>query len=108
MKKFYLDIIQRIEYYNGISPEALLKVIFSMEPRQYEKGEVLMREEDNADSMIFVQNGILEMYTTFEGNEFILETLYRGSCLNYRSFFMQDLMYVYVRCATPVNLVELK
>jgi CRP-like cAMP-binding protein len=46
------------------------------------------------------------LFTKFEGNEFILERLYRGSCLNFRAFFMDDLMYVYVRCCKDTTLLE--
>jgi len=39
----------------------------------------------------------LEVYTEFEGNEFILEILNPGSILNYRNVFTDDKMEVEVR-----------
>ena len=37
------------------------------------------------------------MFTDFEGNEFIIETLKAGSILNFRLIFTDDLMEVNVR-----------
>ena len=47
--------------------------------------------------MIFVVNGVLEVYTEFEGNEFVIEKLKPGSILNYRNIFTDDKMKVKVR-----------
>lgn len=56
---------------------------------------------------MFVEDGCIEVYTMSDGNEFVIDRLYRGSCLNQRTFFMEDLMYVYVRCAKNTILLEL-
>ena len=69
---------------------------------------MLLRTEDHANSLLFVEAGVLELYTNFEGNEFIIQRLYRGSALNSRAFFMEDLMYVYVRCAKNSIILELE
>jgi len=50
----------------------------------------LLKPDDQANVLYFVEDGAVELYTTFEGNEFILERLYRGSALNFRAFFMDD------------------
>jgi CRP-like cAMP-binding protein len=55
-----------------------------------EKGFILFKPDDHADSVYFVEDGIVEFYTKFEGNEFILERLKRGSIINFRTFFMDD------------------
>ena len=46
---------------------------------------------DNATTLFFLQDGVIEIFTKLEnGHEFILEKLFRGSIINYRTFFMQD------------------
>ena len=41
--------------------------------------------------MIIIQNGMVEIYTTMDnGVDFIIERLYRGSIINYRSFLLRD------------------
>lgn len=64
-----------------------------------------MKPDDKSETLWFVESGILEIYTMCEGNEFIIDRLYQGSCLNYRSFLQEDLIYVYVRCAKSSNLL---
>ena len=50
--------------------------------------------------MYFLQNGVIEIYIKMEnGQEFILEKLFRGSIINYRTFFMEEGGKVYYRFA---------
>ena len=58
---------------------------------------MVLKESDNARSLIIIERGTLEVYTKFEGNIFVLERLHAGSVINSRSFFMEDLMHVYIR-----------
>lgn len=83
-------------------------IIYELKPKYYEKGSILSKPDDKTSSLIFVEDGCLEVYTMSDGNEFILDRLYRGSCLNHRTFFMEDLMYVYVRCAKNSILLGLE
>jgi len=57
--------------------------------------------------LILVEYGCLELYTEFEGNEFILDFLPAGSILNHKVLFMDDLMYVNVRAGVPTHILEL-
>jgi CRP-like cAMP-binding protein len=60
----------------------------------YNAGEILLKEEDPVDKIIFVVNGNLEVFTEFEGNEFIIELLKPGSILNFSTVFTDDKMSV--------------
>lgn len=51
--------------------------------------------------------GRLEVFTTFEGNEFIFEYLPAGSILNYRVLFTDDIMEFNVRFAQPTYLLQI-
>mmetsp|Transcript_19123 Transcript_19123/g.13717 ORF Transcript_19123/g.13717 Transcript_19123/m.13717 type:complete len:83 (+) Transcript_19123:2169-2417(+) len=81
--------------------------MFSLVPVNYESGTVVLEQDSNADSLIFIEDGILEVYITLEGHEFILEKLHRGSVINFRAFFMQDTMYVNIRCQKYTKLLVL-
>ena len=37
----------------------------------------------------------------------MLEELHKGSAINHRAFFMQDFMYVNIRCKTDAKLLML-
>ena len=53
--------------------------------------------DDPTDTLYMVVEGVLEVYTYFEGNEFSIEKLKPGSILNYRNLFTDDKMNVNVR-----------
>lgn len=86
----------------------MYELMYKMKPRQYESGHILIREGQKVESIIFLLNGILEVYTKCEGNEFVIERLYSGSVLNYRVFITEDLMHVNVRCKENANTLELE
>jgi hypothetical protein len=42
----------------------------------YKQGYILLKSEDKINKLHFIESGILELYTSFEGNEFVLDRLY--------------------------------
>jgi len=69
-----------------------------MQRQNYFVGDEIIREGVQADSLMFIEEGVVEVYTEFEGNTFLLENLEQGSVINPRAFFVEDLMYVNIRC----------
>jgi CRP-like cAMP-binding protein len=47
--------------------------------------------------LYIVTQGYLEVYTEYEGNEFILEILERGSIVNHNLILIDDIMRVSIR-----------
>ena len=88
-----------------MSKECLHDLFFSLQKQYYSKGQVIIRPGDNADNLMIVANGAIEVYTEFEGNKFIIDHLGPGSIINYRSFFMSDLMHVFMECLTDVTVL---
>ena len=43
-----------------------------------------------SNTLYFVEDGIVEVYTRFEGSQFVLEQLHKGSAINHRAIFMED------------------
>jgi len=39
------------------------------------KGDMILREGEHADSLLFIEDGSIEIFTEFEGNHFLLERL---------------------------------
>ena len=91
----------------GLSHQILYEIIFGLEKQNYSCGEGIIKYGDNADSLIFLIHGEIEIYTECEGNEFILERLHPGSIINYRTFFLEDLMYVNIRCSYHCKILRL-
>ena len=62
--------------------------MFSMKPESFEKDSIVLAEENPVNALYFVEDGVLEAYTKFESNEFVIDKLYKGSAINHRAFFM--------------------
>ena len=69
-----------------------------LESKIYEAGQIICKELSVADRLLFVELGVVEVYTESEGNEFVLDRLYSGSIINPRSFLLEDLLHVNIRC----------
>ena len=54
-----------------------------------------------------MQTGIVEVFTEFEGHEFIIERLGPRSVINPNNIFVEDFMYCHIRCLTPCRCLEL-
>lgn len=91
----------------GVSDDALHQLVSQMRPLFFEKGHVIAKEMTSADSIYIVANGCLELYTEFEGNEFVIERLYKGTIINQRSFLMEDIIYVNIRAIQNSRLLQL-
>ena len=83
------------------------KILYSFEPSFIEIGNVLLKEGDKVESIFIILSGTLEIFASFEDNEFIVEKLQRGSVLNYRNIFNGDDMNVGVRASENTHLLEL-
>ena len=92
MKKFLKDAICKIPYFgkNYLNKHLFHKILYSFEIKYYSPGDLVLKEDDPTNNIYIVVNGSLEIYNTFEGNEFIIETLKPGSVLNYRVIFSDD------------------
>ena len=93
--QFVLRMIKRVEYLAKQDDEVLFDLMFSLQPKSLEKDETLLAEEQPANALYFIEEGIVEVFTKFENNEFVLEQLHKGSAINHRCFFMQDFMQSY-------------
>ena len=98
MKRFIIENITKIEYFKDIGDDALHDIIYSLQTKKYQKDEILQEPGDNATSLFFLQDGVIEIFTKTENNHvFMLEKLFRGSIINYRTFFMEEDGKVYYR-----------
>jgi len=69
--------------------ECIHEIIYSLNTQKKGKGEILQKVADDAKELYFLQSGCIEVFTKFEGKEFVIERLFRGSIINYRTFFME-------------------
>lgn len=57
----------------------------------------MLKPDDDTSKIFIVENGLLEVYTVLEGNEFPIEFLGPGCVLNSRLIFTEDLQHLFVR-----------
>lgn len=82
----------------GLAPEPLHQLMHKLVSMTYEPGQVICKELSLADRLLFVEVGVVEVYTESEGNDFVLDRLYSGSVINPRAFLLEDLLHVSIRC----------
>ena len=87
-----------MDYLRDIEEDAIHDILYNLKTEKFSRGERLQKPGDNADTLILLVDGIIEIYTTIENDqEFIIERLFRGSVINYRTFCMPDDGKVYYR-----------
>lgn len=68
---------------------------------------MILDPSKESNTLYFVEDGIVEVYTQFERSPFVLEQLHKGSAINHRAIFMEDQMSVSIRCHTDCKLLKL-
>ena len=79
----------------------LYDIIYLLDTKTMIKGAELQKAGADADELYFLQSGMIEVYTEFEKKEFVIERLFKGSIVNYRTFFMEERGSVSLRFAAP-------
>lgn len=97
MKKFMKDSINRIEYFQNVNDDAIHDVLYNMETETMPAGSLLFEPGDETKEMLLIQDGVIEVYTSFENHTFVIERLYRGSILNFRNFYLGDTTMCYYK-----------
>ena len=108
MLRFIKKSMSSVPYLNNLDTECSYDIIYSLTTKKKNKGDILQKRGSDADELYFLQSGIIEVYTQFEGKEFVIERLFRGSIINYRTFFMEDRAICELRFAANSILKALK
>ena len=79
MKRFIMKSIQKIDYFRDIDEDALHDIIYHLKGQKFQKNHIFQKPGDNATTLYFLQDGVIEIFTKTENNhEFVLEKLFRG------------------------------
>ena len=104
---FIAEMIKRIEYLDNVPDDILFDLIFSMKYISFEKDSNVLSKNQRITSIQFIEEGIVEVWTSFDGNVFRIDTLGPGTVINYRSVFLRDQMYVELKAVTEVKMLDL-
>ena len=105
--EFLKNMVRSVDYLKNCSEDLIYDIVFSLQLENFEKDSIVLQTNNQADKIYFIEEGQVELYTSFEGNEFVIERLDRGSVINHRAFFIQDNMYVNIRCKVESKLLSL-
>ena len=83
-------MIKRVEYLDLVPIDILYELIFTLKSKTFEKGNLVLEQDSMINSIYFIEEGIVEVITEFENNEFVLDKLGPGSAINYRAVFLKD------------------
>lgn len=81
--------------------------MYSMQLASYESDTYILKTSDEINSVLIIETGWVEIFTEFDGNEFIIERLTTGSVINHRNALNNDKMDVSIRCLTYCKIWEL-
>ena len=93
-----MELIRKISYIRKSSRDCHYDIVYALREKFYEEGDLILRQNEKADCIIMIQSGCCEVFTQFEGNEFIIDRLYPGSVINHRALIMEDKAYASIRC----------
>lgn len=106
--KFLKYSLSQLPYLRHAKIESVLAMLFAFRPAYYEAGQYVFRQRRHqTERIIIVNSGVLELFTEFEGNEFIIERLEKYSIINGKNIFLEDFFYCSARCQTPCVTLEL-
>lgn len=71
-KTFILKVLKHVSYLKDLTLGQINQVYYNLKPRFIEKGTVILKPYDEIESLIIIVNGVVEMTTEFDGNEFVL------------------------------------
>ncbi len=78
-----IDFIKSLSYFADLNPEELEEVQQHVSEKKFERGEMIIYEEEAASSLYFVYSGAVKVFkTSTEGKEQILTIVHPGESFN--------------------------
>ena len=105
--QFLKKTVRSVPYLAGADPDFLQKVIFSLKPQHVEEGEMVLAVGQKADAIVFVERGVVEVVTRFEGAELVIDLLKSGSSINAHSYISEETMAVNFRAKRDCHVLKL-
>ena len=105
--RFLIEMIKRVDYFSKVPNDIAFDLILSLKQKKFDKDQMVLTAETQIDSIYFIEEGKIEVSTEFDGNSFVIETLFPGTAINYRAIFLHDLMFVNMRALTEVRILSI-
>lgn len=106
-KLFYYDSLSKIDFLKDMDAETFHEIYFKLKQISLESRDTLLKENDENESIYVVEYGYLEVFSTFDGHEFVIDFLGPGTILGHRSCFTDDTSFVNIRAPNPAYVTQL-
>ncbi len=93
--------------FSGLGSEIMRELESSMVERRFGVGSALMRQGDDGDCLMVVQEGEVEVAVTFEGERHVLKRAGRGEVFGEMSLLTREPRTASVIALTPVRVLAL-
>lgn len=104
---FLRKTIRSVFLFKDITDDVMSDILYQMPPKYYEKGEYICKIGQVGDTLLIVERGEVDIKTTMEGNEFMIDRLIPGTVINYRTFLLDDLIDVDMICVSRCKILEM-
>ena len=105
--KLLIQMVKRVEYFDKADDDILYEIVFNLEIKQHQKDDMILGDKDDIDSIYFMEEGIVQVSSEFEKNEFIIDMLGPGSIINQRAVFLGEQMQVSIKALTDCKILSL-
>lgn len=106
-KDYIWKVMKKIEPLKDLTIEMFHNILYAIKRKVFADQEMLLKEFDDVRHIFIVESGCVEIFTYFEGNEFVIDQLSKGSIINPRVAFTEDKMEYNMRCSGQTTLVSL-
>ena len=114
VKKEVLGILRRCDVFLGLTDDELSKIsaLPSCQVRLYKAGQVLFREEEEAETLYIVVEGrvllTMKMLVGTKIQEEVVDAITKGSILGWASLVVPHTFTFNARCLIPSKLLSIK
>ena len=78
LKSFLHHILRSIDYIKDLEEDSIEEISYHLKYEYYEKQQIVFRAGQSVDRIYFISTGEAEIFINYEGEEFIIDSLYQG------------------------------
>lgn len=85
-----MKIIRKMKFIKTLRLSIQHEIYFQLKNKSFEPGHVIYKEGDRCEEFCILRTGVIEVFTDFEGTDFVLDLIFPGSIINLNNFLLED------------------
>lgn len=106
MKKDLATFLLFTPFFGGISKDAVERILSLSRHATIEKGDLFFNEDDQANSMFVLLSGSVDVYKTWQGEQYSIAQLHQGDCFGEMSVIDHCLRSATVEALEDCEILE--